>query len=256
VKNTKSQKEPATLKAVPHTPSRKPSTAQPQPGIETSAALQQPQEESILTSEIEYTRASDESLHNAMLQAYGTLYRRDDETRWFRRDVVIPICKEIIARYKRPGVAGKYRLNDQPTVEAYFASIPMSYSTVRSWISREKDETLGLEWTMPDDRQKLTPLEQVVETHKTAGETVIPIEELENVIPQRYGRSRPPRQDKLAELARRLVHEVEALYNGQLALMPKKLADIIEKINAELGAGHKKPPVSVATPELQEKKEG
>ena len=132
----------------------------------------------------------------------------------------------------------------------------MSYDTVRSWIHREKDETLGLEWTMPDDRQKLTPLEQVVETHKTAGETVIPIEELENVIPQRYGRSRPPRQDKLAELARRLVHEVEALYNGQLALMPKKLANLIEKINAELGAGHKKPPVSVATPELQEKKEG
>jgi hypothetical protein len=76
---------------------------------------QEEEEESILTSEIEYASFTDEGIHTAMLEAHAGLYRRDDETRWYRRDVVIPICKEIIARFKRPGVAAQYRLNDQPT---------------------------------------------------------------------------------------------------------------------------------------------
>jgi hypothetical protein len=56
-------------------------------------------------------------------------------------DILRPYCEEIIARYKMPGVAEKNRPNGKPTVEAYFRSISLKYSTVRSWIRRKKLST-------------------------------------------------------------------------------------------------------------------
>jgi hypothetical protein len=56
-------------------------------------------------------------------------------------DVLLPYCEEIIARYKMPGIAAKGRPNGKPTVEAYFRSIKLNYSTVRSWIHRKRLST-------------------------------------------------------------------------------------------------------------------
>jgi hypothetical protein len=43
-----------------------------------------------------------------------------------------------ISRYKMQGVAAKDRPNGKPTVAAYFRSIKLNYSTVRSWIHRKR----------------------------------------------------------------------------------------------------------------------
>jgi hypothetical protein len=56
-------------------------------------------------------------------------------------DVLRPYCEEIIARYRMPGVGTKDRPNGKPTVEAYFKSIKLNYSTVRSWIRRKRLST-------------------------------------------------------------------------------------------------------------------
>src|SRR5207253_5470141 len=44
--------------------------------------------------------------------------------------------------YKQQGRAKPYRLNGCPTVEAYFESLSLNYSTVRSWKSRAQQRLL------------------------------------------------------------------------------------------------------------------
>jgi hypothetical protein len=52
------------------------------------------------------------------------------------RQRLIPLCEEMRKRYKRPGL--KDRPFGLPTVDAYFRSIGLNYSTVRGWCAREK----------------------------------------------------------------------------------------------------------------------
>jgi hypothetical protein len=56
--------------------------------------------------------------------------------------VLIPALNQIIQRYKQQGRATAYRLNGCPTVEEYFESIGLNYSTVRSWKSRAQQRLL------------------------------------------------------------------------------------------------------------------
>ncbi len=77
-------------------------------------------------------------LHKATVNARKVVYKRCDDTEAYISGVLVPFCQEVIERYKRQGLAAKDRPNGKPTVEAYFKSIDLSYSTVWSWIHRKK----------------------------------------------------------------------------------------------------------------------
>jgi len=80
-------------------------------------------------------------LHHQTLKARETLFKMCMGAETYAIDVLLPYCEEVIARYKMPGVAAKDRPNGKPTVEAYFRSIKLNYSTVRSWIHRKRMST-------------------------------------------------------------------------------------------------------------------
>ena len=82
---------------------------------------------------------SPDDLHQEIVLAREGFANRVAETHQFAAYKLIPLCEEIIKRYKKPGVAFKKRPpNGQPTVQEYFDSINLNYSTVRSWICRER----------------------------------------------------------------------------------------------------------------------
>ena len=80
-------------------------------------------------------------LHQETLKARETLFQMCVGAERYTVDVLLPYCEEIIRRYKMQGVAAKNRPNGKPTVESYFQSIKLPYSTVRSWIHRKKLQT-------------------------------------------------------------------------------------------------------------------
>jgi hypothetical protein len=84
-----------------------------------------------------YAKLNPTQLHQQTLSAREALYGKCVDATNYTYDVVLPYCEEIIARYKMPGVGTKDRPNGKPTVEAYFKSIRLHYSTVRSWIHRK-----------------------------------------------------------------------------------------------------------------------
>jgi hypothetical protein len=93
------------------------------------------------SSEIHLATLTSEQLHKQMLQVRDDFYNRCVVTQKYASDVLLPACKEIIARYKMQGVSAKDRPNHKPTVEAYFRSINLNYNTVRSWIHRQTLQT-------------------------------------------------------------------------------------------------------------------
>jgi hypothetical protein len=244
-------KPKSRAKATPaHDAKTTPSAPQPQPTNDTEGALHPPyeEEEFALTSEMEYSSLPGVELDKVISEGLAGLYRRDEATRKFKRDVVIPALTVAFARIAKPGLAAKYRLPGEPTQEEFCESKKLSLNTVRSWFHRAKDEKLGLEWTIPDKAKKLTAREEelekkihlVVDDLATDGDKDKAIKTLKDAVAPRSGRSEPVRHDKLADLASSLVREVEALYEA--IPMPKRLAAIVEKIKAELG--QPKPPVS------------
>lgn len=82
-----------------------------------------------------------DQLHQEMLKARDTFLQKCVGAESYAVDVLLPYCEEIIERYKMQGVAAKNRPNGKPTVESYFKSIKLNYSTVRSWIHRKKLQT-------------------------------------------------------------------------------------------------------------------
>lgn len=92
------------------------------------------------------TLLSDNELHKRTVAARNEFFAHCAKTHSFAANRLIPLCEEIIKRYKLPGVAAKDRPNRQPTVDAYFKSIGLNYNTVRSWFLRDK-------WA---NREKLT----------------------------------------------------------------------------------------------------
>jgi hypothetical protein len=91
---------------------------------------------------VDYAAHSDDELHDATVAALTAYKEKREEADKYAYDVLIPALNQIIHRYKQQGRAAQYRLNGCPTVEGYFESIGLSYSTVRSWKSRAQQRLL------------------------------------------------------------------------------------------------------------------
>ena len=114
-----------------------------------SVALQQKSKDDTLLpaaagmfATVDYAAHSDDALHNATVAALATYKEKREEADNYAYDVLIPALNQIIQRYKQQGRATSFRLNDCPTVEEYFESIGLNYSTVRSWKSRAQQRLL------------------------------------------------------------------------------------------------------------------
>jgi alkylated DNA repair dioxygenase AlkB len=91
---------------------------------------------------VDYSMHTDEELHKATVAALATYRQKREEADNYAYDVLVPALNLIIQRYKQQGRATPYRLNGCPTVEEYFESIGLNYSTVRSWKSRAQQRLL------------------------------------------------------------------------------------------------------------------
>jgi hypothetical protein len=103
----------------------------------TSVALQHRSEGGVT----KYAKLNPAQLHQQTLNAREAFFKMCVGAETYAVDVLLPYCEEIIARYRMPGVGAKDRPNGKPTVEAYFRSIKLNYSTVRSWIHRKRLST-------------------------------------------------------------------------------------------------------------------
>jgi hypothetical protein len=90
----------------------------------------------------DYSGHTDEELHNATVSALAAYMQKREEADAYAYDILVPALNQIIQRYKQQGRAKPYRLNGCPTVEGYFDSIGLNYSTVRSWKSRAQQRLL------------------------------------------------------------------------------------------------------------------
>jgi hypothetical protein len=118
--------------------------------VTTPVAMQQKQPDS--TPKL--TELDPNQLHERTASARELLYQKWNGTEKFISDEVVPLCEEIIHRYRQPGVTGTFRLNGKPTVEQYFRSINLSYNTVRSWIHRKNRRRALLANPLQADRPK------------------------------------------------------------------------------------------------------
>jgi hypothetical protein len=91
---------------------------------------------------VDYSGHTDEELHAATVGAIAAYTQKREEADAYAYDVLVPALNQIILRYKQQGRATPYRLNGCPTVEEYFESIGLNYSTVRSWKSRAQQRLL------------------------------------------------------------------------------------------------------------------
>jgi hypothetical protein len=127
------------------------------------------------------TALNNSQLHAQTQKARDEFFVKNLGAQSYAKDVLIPYCEEIIKRYKMQGVAAKDRPNNQPTVEKYFKSIGLNYSTVRSWIHRK---TLTTDMFTPESSAKrkgnksekdphLTPLEAKLLGTANAGHDIV-----------------------------------------------------------------------------------
>ncbi|MGA8733705.1 MAG: hypothetical protein WB558_07265 [Terriglobales bacterium] len=89
-----------------------------------------------------YSSHTPEALHAAILEAKKAFEAAQNESESHAHEQLLPALDEAIRRYKQPGKGVQYRMNDCPTVEAYFRSIGLIYGTVRSWKSRAQKRLL------------------------------------------------------------------------------------------------------------------
>jgi hypothetical protein len=126
-----------------------------------------------------YACLTPNQLHLETLDAREQFFEKWSGAEKYAIDVLLPYCEEIIRRYKMQGVAAKDRPNGKPTVDAYFKSINLNYSTVRSWISRKKLSTEMFRSTVGSSRNKwgkechLSPLESKLLGTAAAGHDLI-----------------------------------------------------------------------------------
>lgn len=246
----------------------------------TSVALQQKSQPQTVTVS-RFAELNQDQLHQQMVAARAKLYDRCVDVATYTKDELLPLCEEIIARYKQPG--RKYRLNGMPTVEAYFKGIGLNYNNVRSWIHRRKLQTAMFELTdgkKKDDGTKPEKLhlnraetDTLIETGHLLGEIVTeskagrPIEPLlakaDKLIDAK-------RLDDILEAARilpdyrrhleRLLSVIESFYGALPAKVRDAAKDIRKDINpkqqaAALNKASKRVPttgaVSAALPPRQ-----
>ncbi len=105
--------------------------------IEETVAVQQ-----MFTIDRQYERLTAAEMHCEMLKVAHEDAKLTKQSNDYRAKYTVPACFAIINRYRKQGVAAKDRPNGQPTVEAYFRSINLNYSTVRSWIRRYRGITI------------------------------------------------------------------------------------------------------------------
>jgi hypothetical protein len=112
------------------------------------------------------TELTNNQLHLATKKARNEFFNKCVGAETFAQNELLPLCEEIIARFKQPGVKASARPDGKPTVEAYFKSIDLNYSTVRSWIRRERLKREMFTPKSPDRKRNkfgkdshLTPLE-------------------------------------------------------------------------------------------------
>ncbi len=96
---------------------------------------------SVALQQRKYAKLTNGQLHMEMLEARDNFFNLCVQSEDYGFVTLLPACEEIIARYRMPGVGVKDRPNGKPTVEAYFRSIKLNYSTVRSWIHRRRLST-------------------------------------------------------------------------------------------------------------------
>jgi hypothetical protein len=196
-----------------------------------------------LLSPIDYSSLPNDALHRVVQVARNGFAQRSLE--WHGALVeLIPACEEIIKRFKLPGVPPKDRPNGQPTVQAYFASIGLNYSTVRSWFfrGRIKSEFFLLPKMSPFAAKTL----KLVEAAKTGENLEQATSEVEEVFPIAFpeGHIEPPSDDAIPRLTMRLVVLLDKYFvdpNIQLSdpqkpSMPKEVRDIVDRLHAELPA--------------------
>jgi len=166
------------------------------PNRNTSVASQQKSQR----TRSKHASLTPDQLHQETLDARKTFFEKCVGAEKYAIDVLLPYCEEIIRRYKMQGVAVKDRPNGKPTVEAYFKSIDLNYSTVRSWIHRKKLQTEMFQskqsktWNRGGKTSHLTQLEakllgtasaghDLVKAIKCGGNVDVAIKEFEDYAP-------------------------------------------------------------------------
>ena len=195
-----------------------------------------------------FPAATNEQLHAHMLAARNGLLLRCADTHNYVTQVVVPACEAIILRFKMPGVAAKHRPNGQPTVEAYFKSIDLKYTTVRSWFHRKKAYTELFDPAKPKPLTQLeaTSLElvKVIREGGNVDEATTAVEDVRALQDFCPDLDRPTEKE-LPSLALRLVCEIESFFNDPEApSMPENLKAIVDRLNSAL-------PSFVLNPEQQ-----
>lgn len=186
---------------------------------------------------VDYSGHTDEELHNATVSALAAYTQKREEADTYAYDVLIPALNQIIHRYKQQGRAAQYRLNGCPTVEEYFGSIGLNYSTVRSWKSRAQQRLLQ---AATDAGTKPAPgntsdRDPVAHLNKAERKTLIEASHraVEMVVAVEAGRD--AKQEiaafKVVMNAKRLddimqAHEQEPDYKGILSKVVQTLADM------------------------------
>jgi hypothetical protein len=177
-------------------------------------------------------------LHRQMVAARDELFNRCVGVESYTKDELLPLCEEVISRYKQQG--RKYRLNSMPTVEAYFKGIDLNYNTVRVWIHRRKLQTAMFQLTDGKKKDDGTKPEKL-HLNKAETDTLIETGHLlgEIVMENNAGRPIEPllaKADKLID-AKRLDDILETArtlpdYRRHL----ERLLSVIESFNGTLPA--------------------
>jgi hypothetical protein len=158
---------------------------------------------------------------------------------------LLPLCEEMIRRYKRQGVATEPLPNGMSGLDAYFYSKKLNYSTIRGWLHRYRDR-MG-KGDSPDMAEmfkvrKPSPVQSVGSNVRRAmadakqsgaslDEALVLIDSVLPEDPYSHELDDAESETPLTTLAERLCREVEYLYSPKP--LPKKLATLVEKIRAQ-----------------------
>ena len=157
---------------------------------------------------------------------------------------LLPLCEEMIQRYKRQGVATEPLPNGMSGLDAYFFSKKLNYNTIRGWIHRYRDR-MGkgdspdmaemFKVRKPTQPQLLASnVRRAIADAKQSGggldEALVLIDSVLPEDPYSHEPEDAESETPLITLAKRLCREVEYLYSPKP--LPKKLATLVEKIRA------------------------
>jgi len=201
-----------------------------------------------------YACLTPNQLHLETLDAREKFFEKCSGAEKYAIDVLLPYCEEIIRRYKMQGVAAKSRPNGKLTVDAYFKSINLNYSTVRSWISRKKLSTEMFRSTVGSSPNKwgkecyLSPLvskllgtasagHDLIKAIKNNGNVEAAIEDFEEHAPtlerideyiERPVEVLPPEIEKLALRLCKLIDENDGTHADDILVLARELLTKLE----------------------------